>query len=229
MSACQSLEQQTDALMAELATVLQAVYRHLDQRGYQFDSPEYTEWVPESRCEAMLAGLAAEFGPLPYVLQSFYRHIGSVCFCGEAPWLDEFDLPDPLQWFPLSYLHDDCLAEYHDDPEYREFHEQRLAAYIAADLYHKEDISGGAPYTLYLPQQGANPVIELTPYGEQISMLDYLALALEYYLFPGCESPDDAAIYLQDAALRAQCRQLGQHCRALAMRYAEQANQPQPG
>ncbi|WP_348943705.1 hypothetical protein ABHF33_09305 [Chitinibacter sp. FCG-7] len=56
------------------------------------------------------------------------------------------------------------------------------------------------PYTLYLPQTLANPQIGLTPYGEQISIFDYL----------------------DDVALQAQCLQLGQLLPCTGHRYAAQ-------
>jgi len=102
-----------------------------------------------------------------------------VDFTGSHPdWPEELTgaYPDPLLVIPSCEI----LA-YDEENRYREAY--RLC--IAPDEYGKEDVSGGAPYTIVLP----NPAIDapLDNEGHETTFVDYLRIYFRWGTFPGWE------------------------------------------
>lgn len=57
---------------------------------------------------------------------------------------------------------------------------------IAPDIYHKSNISGGAPYGLVLPNAAADAPLLETPWGE-LTFVEYLRLSFTWAGFPGLQ------------------------------------------
>jgi hypothetical protein len=128
---------------------------------------------PSARMHADVEELEAEAGPLPLSLRTFWQEVGSVDFVGMHPaWPDGLDplVVDPPEG-PLSDLFED---------------ENEIFAALAPDDLHKDNVSGGDPYGLTLP----NPAADFAFMYERHELLfvPYLRLAILHWGgFPGLE------------------------------------------
>ena len=126
------------------------------------------------------AELAAEAGPLPLSLAAFWQQVGAVDLVGRHP-----DWPgglDPLVVDPpegaLAWLYD-AADEDGDDTE----NTGRFVA-LAPDDLHKDNVSGGDPYGVYLPNPSADFLFFYGPH--RLPFVSYLRLAiLRWGGFPG--------------------------------------------
>jgi hypothetical protein len=122
--------------------------------------------------------LEVEAGPLPISLVSFWNVVGAVDLVGMHPeWPDGLD---PLVVHPpigvLSSIYD-YIREDEDSPMFGD---------LAPDDLHKDNISGGDPYGVELP----NPLADFLFKNERHGLLfvPYLRLAiLEWGGFPGLD------------------------------------------
>jgi hypothetical protein len=122
---------------------------------------------PSDTMRADCADLEAEAGPLPLSLVAFWQEVGAVDLVGMHPaWPDGLDplVVDPPEGV-LAWLFDDVEEE----------GARRFAA-LAPDDLHKDNVSGGDPYGVYLP----NPSADFVFLYEQHSLhfVSYLRLAI---------------------------------------------------
>lgn len=111
----------------------------------------------------MLDRLATRFGPPPMTLECFWRALGSVAFTGTHPNFQ--GLLDPLVVYPVDALLEEAeSAEREDDGR---FH---LA--LSPDDLHKDNVSGGMPYSVALPQNTFD--FRLLHEARDVDFLDYL-------------------------------------------------------
>lgn len=102
-----------------------------------------------SRADAR-AQLRARLGMLPLTLECFWSAAGGVAFTGTHP--DFPDMLDPLVVYPAEA----ALAQLdHAEPE----EDGLLHLALSPDDYHKDNVSGGAPYCVALPQPGFDFVL----------------------------------------------------------------------
>ena len=133
---------------------------------------------PSEEMRADCEELEAEAGPLPLSLTAFWQEVGAVDLVGMHPaWPDGLDplVVDPPVG-PLSDLYDE---------------EEGFFAALAPDDLHKDNVSGGDPYGLQLP----NPSADFMFMYERHDLLfvPYLRLAiLRWGGFPGLEARDIA-------------------------------------
>jgi hypothetical protein len=170
----------------------------LTARGYRFGiypdgSQGYYSMgslvAPDRDMHADLAALEKAVGPIPLSLVAFWEEVGSVDLVGMRP-----DWPtglDPLVVAPpaagVSEL--DEMADMLDTLGHFE-------ASLAPDHLHKDNISGGAPYAVELPNKSADFVLA----NERHAMLfvPYLRMAiLSYGGFPGLEGRANAVDALE--------------------------------
>ena len=125
------------------------------------------------------ATLEAAVGPLPISLLSFWEQVGSVDLVGMHPsWPTGLD---PLVVNPPEA----CVSELDEMDELLETY-GHFEASLAPDDLHKDNISGGSPYALRLPDPAADFV--LLHERRQLLFVPYLRLAiLRYAGFPGLE------------------------------------------
>ena len=107
--------------------------------------------------------LAARFGPLPITLECFWRVFGSVAFTGTHPGFPA--MLDPLVVFPADALIEEAEYIEHDEDGYFHFA-------LSPDELHKDNISGGMPYSVALPQ--ATFDFRLLYEARDVDFLDYL-------------------------------------------------------
>lgn len=123
-------------------------------------------------------------GPLPISLTAFWELVGSVDWVGMHPsWPTGLD---PLVVDPPEA----CLSELDDRPQILETY-GHLEVFLAPDDLHKDNVSGGAPYSVRLP----DPAMDFAFNFERHNLLfvPYLRLAiLQYGGFPGLEGRDAA-------------------------------------
>jgi len=133
--------------------------------------------VPSDTLRADCAELETEAGPLPLSLFTFWHEVGAVDLVGMHPaWPDGLDplVVDPPE-AAMSFLFDE-----EDDPSPGRF------AALAPDDLHKDNISGGDPYGVRLP----NPAADFLFVYERHNLLfvPYLRLAILHWGgFPGLE------------------------------------------
>lgn len=124
-------------------------------------------------------------GPLPLALVAFWRYVGSVNLVGAYP--DWPDGSDPLWVDPPAATIDEFpnwLDRKAFDPDERAF-----GAQIAPDSLHKDNVSGGLPYEILLPNAAIDG--ELSNEGSGLYFVEYLRQALDWGGFPGFASDPD--------------------------------------
>lgn len=136
---------------------------------------------PSEPMRADLAELEAEAGPLPLSLEIFWQEVGAVDLVGMHPaWPDGLDplVVDP----PEGALA--CLYEVEEDENAPEG--AQWFADLAPDDLHKDNVSGGDPYGVYLPDPSADFVFSNERHG--LCFVLYLRLAiLTWGGFPGLD------------------------------------------
>jgi hypothetical protein len=119
-------------------------------------------------------------GPLPLSLQAWYEQVGAVSLLGSHPAINPRDSPellvDPLVIFPLGEL---C-----EEMETAEQEAGELLLPLSPDDYHKANMSGGPPYSLKIPDAGADARFSD---WHQTSFVNYLRIAFQWGGFPGWE------------------------------------------
>jgi hypothetical protein len=161
-----------NAAMSRVAHNCRLIAERLKNRGYVFSvycdadddggaQPPITAFEGDD-AEA-LDRLATRFGPLPITLECFWRTVGGVAFTGTHP---EFpDMLDPLLVYPVEALLEE--AEYVEREDDGRFHFA-----LSPDDLHKDNVSGGMPYSVALPQ--ATFDFRLLHEARDVDFLDYL-------------------------------------------------------
>jgi hypothetical protein len=148
---------------------IEVLIDRLLEQGYRFHenddaaTPVQPLAGPGRDAEAFVAWLEQTFGPVPMVLSSWVRIVGDVWMVGTHPEWGTSAAADPLVVevaglrYPghdvRSYLLDE-FEQWREDPEGRPF---QLP--VAPDHLHKNNVSGGAPYGLVLPDACADTLI----------------------------------------------------------------------
>jgi hypothetical protein len=119
--------------------------------------------------------------PVPLSIATWWRVVGSVDFTrlpGSGP---PVEYPDPLVVLPPSAVLDE-LAEWREDEEFRKARPTFLAP-LAPDSYHKEDVSGGAPYEIALPNPACDA--EVLNLEHSFTFVAYLRHTFRWAGLPG--------------------------------------------
>ena len=131
---------------------------------------------PSDRMRADCAELESEAGPLPLSLFTFWQEVGAVDLVGMHPaWPDGLDplVVDPPEG-AMSFLFDEA------DDSLGQF------AGLAPDDLHKDNISGGDPYGVHLPNPAADFILVYERHN--LLFVPYLRLAiLQWGGFPGLD------------------------------------------
>lgn len=129
--------------------------------------------LPSKRMQATCQELESEAGTLPLSLVAFWREVGAVDLVGMHPsWPDGLDplVVDPPEG-PLSDLYDEG---------------EGVFVALAPDDLHKDNVSGGDPYGLQLPDSSAD--FPFMYERHDLLFVPYLRLAiLRWGGFPGLE------------------------------------------
>ena len=130
---------------------------------------------PDEDILRRITDMEQRVGPLPLSLCAWYELVGTVDFCVDAEDPGNYvEYSDPLVIGPAAYA-----LEYDEENWYRE----QYTVDLAPDFYHKDDVSGGAPYCIYLPDAGADAFFDAEPH--HTTFIDYLRIAFAHEGFPG--------------------------------------------
>lgn len=155
-------------------------------------------WLPPlPDTAARLAHLTSLVGPLPLSLRAWWEIVGSVSLQGVFPdeWEATHSIPmnDPLMIDPLDTVVREVEQELREDDFYSKLD-------LAPDVYHKANVSGGAPYQVRVPEPRADaPFLNVrvflpTPPGEHLryhevelneTLVEHLRRSFRWAGFPG--------------------------------------------
>lgn len=200
-----------DALFTEIfgrvAYNLDAIYEELKQIDYKFfNNKKYNSFTPRhkplSNTEELLKRLSETvsiYGYVPLSLVYFYRIVGGVNFAWNY---DEYpsilwEMADPIQVSSLddlvSYVSDEYwkedMKEYLDDPTYG-----NAFLEISADDLHKDNISGGPPYSIQITKEKSIDSKVLNE-ANNTTFINYLRICFKYGGFPGMEFQESSKSY----------------------------------
>lgn len=125
-------------------------------------------------------------GPLPISLRQWYEQVGAVNLMGRHEALNPpitRHSPDPLVIFPYRVS---AEADYGKDLSARDTEVLELA--VAPDALHKAHQSGGAPYSISIPDPAADGLLRWEPH--HTTFVGYLRLVFAWGGFPGWEGVD---------------------------------------
>ncbi len=146
-------------------------------KGYYSASPLV---APDTEMLADIATIQEAVGPLPLSLTTFWENVGSVHLVGmHSQWARGLD---PLVVDPPA----GAVSEL-DDMEEIVGTRGHFEASLAPDELHKDNISGGDPYSVELPNASADFL--LLNERHHLHFVPYLRMAiLAYGGFPGIEN-----------------------------------------
>lgn len=174
---------------------IEVIVERLTQDGFRFHSnddaetPETPHIPPTAAAEEHARWLQERFGMVPLTLLSWVRLVGDVWLVGTHPDWPSSAAADPLviqvegSHYPGASIRDHFESEWRrwqelidEDPEYGLF---QLA--LAPDRLHKDNVSGGGPYGVVVPDACADGlfVTETT-----MPFVDYLNLVFAHGGFP---------------------------------------------
>ena len=167
----------------------------LDTVGYAFGTyPDGSKRTPiigpltpsTGETQADIAELEATAGTLPLSLVAFWQHVGAVDLVGMHPdWGDGLDplVVDPPEGV-LAWILDSVEHGVEDETDVGAAGETRVFGALAPDDLHKDNVSGGDPYGLLLPDPSADFVF--VNESQDLPFVSYLRHAvLDWGGFPG--------------------------------------------
>lgn len=163
----------------------------LQNSGYVFKpfSKKYRQ--PSKKVSAYIARIERRVGPLPLSIAAFMSIVGSVNLIGYFPGLDENGkewgrelCPDPLVFeYPQSFFRWSVQAWAEDVAEFGKEEAGTFQLEFAPDEYHKDNISGGPPYSIKLPNGGMDALVENE--WHHTMFVPYLRECFRWGGFPG--------------------------------------------
>jgi hypothetical protein len=175
-------------VMNRVAANVDRIIEQLETRGYEFGRYPDGEPVPgvatarvkpSDELAAAARSLQARVGAIPLSLRSFWQVVGEVTLVGRAPGGGLPDYSDPL-WVEGPAA---ALVELDDGAGQGDAAGGFLCP-IAPDVLHKDNVSGGAPYAISLPNTAFDAPVEQEWHGA--AFVTYLRTAiLEWGGFPG--------------------------------------------
>ena len=191
---------------------LEIIYSELKNINYVFYDRPYHK--PLSNTDKLLKELdkvVKEFGFVPLSLKYFYKIVGGVDFAWNynKEKIVTWELADPIQISSLdelvSYVTDedwkeDILDYVNDDEDYG-----YAFLELSADDLHKDNISGGSPYSLKIEEE---PTVDSDFVDEphNTTFIDYLRICFDYCGFPG--NPDNEDYRELAAKVRPKLKQI---------------------
>ncbi|MBM0278240.1 hypothetical protein [Micromonospora tarensis] len=132
-------------------------YRFHDNDDDQTPTPPYTP--PGAGAEEHLHWLEQRIGPIPMVLSSWIRIVGDVWLVGTHPQWPNSAAADPLvlEVAGSRYPDADIRGYVADEIEaWQDDQDEPFFLPVSPDHYHKNNVSGGGPYRIVLPDASAD-------------------------------------------------------------------------
>jgi hypothetical protein len=147
--------------------------------GYEFQYPDEAFVPPDADADVLkqISDIESRVGTIPLSLCAWYEIVGSVNFMGQqTEWSEDTfgEYPDPMYVSPSNYI-----LKYEEHNWYREHYQLQMAP----DRYHKDDVSGGPPYTIVLPNPDIDAPFENEP--NKTTFVNYLRICFRSGGFPG--------------------------------------------
>jgi len=149
---------------------VEELVRRLAEDGYRFHSNDdartavQPHFPPSEQAGLFVEWLQERFGAVPMTVSSWIRHVGDVWLVGTHPEWDSSSAADPLVVeieglrfpdSPIQAYYEDCLESWEESRE--DGDEVGLFTLpISPDRHHKNNVSGGPPYGVVLPDGCAN-------------------------------------------------------------------------
>ncbi|MDR3237935.1 MAG: hypothetical protein LBT84_05475 [Spirochaetia bacterium] len=166
---------------------LQIIHDELVKIGYAFwDRPLHKPLPNTDKLLKQLDAAVLPFGYVPLSLKYFYKIAGGVDFAWNYEANKKFlwEMADPIQIYSLDELVDYVDTDWKDDMQDSVNSGEDACLELSADDLHKDNASGGTPYSLKIT---ATPSIDsdfLFEYHET-TFIDYLRICFEFCGFPG--------------------------------------------
>lgn len=164
-----------------VAVNLEIIHYELQKIGYLFRKNSLSK--PLTDTEKLLSELdetVKPFGYVPLSLKKFYENVGSCDFVWDYDINEErfWECADPIEICPLDYL-----VSYAQSEDWKEtifdVIEDNEKPYLAlsADFWHKDNISGGMPYSIeFTKQPSIDGLFLFEPH--ETTFIDYLRISM---------------------------------------------------
>lgn len=192
---------------------VEIIVERLFDQGYRFHSNDDAQTPATPYCPPTAAAgehadwLEERFGPVPMTVLSWVRLVGDVWLVGTHPQWDTSAAADPLvielegsrhPGEPIRDYFEESLEAWREwgprDPETRPF-----VLPVAPDRLHKDNVSGGPPYGIVLPDSCADGLFA----GEAtMPFVSYLNLVFRNGGFPWPTAPLEAQWRAKQALAR---------------------------
>lgn len=174
---------------------IEVLVGRLREQGFQFHTnddsrgPVVPYRPPTEQATSLDAWLQDRFGPIPMVVSSWVRIVGDVWLVGTHPSWAESSAADPLVIELEGTRYPDTSIRDYFDGEFEAWQEWSgaddeaggFALPVAPDRLHKDNVSGGAPYGVRLPDGTAEGLFV----GEvAMPFVAYLNLVFRHGGFP---------------------------------------------
>lgn len=190
----EEIHQILEETFKRVAYNLQIIYDELKALNYVFNEDPFSAMEepfvkPFASTDQLLLNVQQRLQPFGYVpvsLHYFYKYVGGVDFSwnyDEQP--ISWKLADPLQIYALP----DVLEIINNEEWLEEFEEifkeeEVSFLHLSSDVYHKDNISGGLPYSLQLTEKQTIDSKWLFEANET-TFINYLRICFEYGGFSG--------------------------------------------
>jgi hypothetical protein len=182
---------------------VELIVERLTRQGYRFHDNDYAQtpvvpWVPPTaRARQHAAWLQERFGPVPMTVLSWVRIVGDVWLVGTHPRWPESASGDPLviELAGSRYPGGSIGGHYEDELQaWREWAERDPDAGpftldVAPDRLRKDNISGGPPYGIVIPDACADGQFAGEEGDDRVPFVSYLNDAFAHGGFPYGEYP----------------------------------------
>jgi hypothetical protein len=191
--------------MRRVADNINAIVGRLQGHGYDFARYPDGSLIPfnfgplahpHGELRKQIVDLENLVGTVPLSLKAFWETVGAVSLvgCHSLGWPQ---YTDPLVVEPPEV----CISVYQewlaDAEEFGTANIEPFIAPISPDVFHKDNVSGGAPYGLHLPNAAVD--VELRNQSRQMTFVSYLRFSLlEWGGFPGLASLNSEIISSQN-------------------------------
>jgi hypothetical protein len=182
---------------------VEVIVGRLTSQGYRFHVNDHAQtpvvpWVPPTVRAAQHADwLQERFGPVPMTVLSWVRIVGDVWLVGTHPRWPESASGDPLVIELEGSRHPGQSIRGYYEEEFRAWRERAgpgpgagpFTLDVAPDRLHKDNISGGAPYGIIVPDPGADGRFAGEEGDDPVPFVSYLNDAFAHGGFPYGEYP----------------------------------------
>jgi hypothetical protein len=169
---------------------IELLVERLKNLNYKFLLDDSTEnpvphTKPNQETTKLLGWIQQNIGAIPLSVQTFFEEVGRVNFIGAHPLLSEYSNHDVE--YKMIVLSDplcfDIWQEDFDDFENQDETESACHLELAPDIYHKANISGGAPLSILIPDTAADNLLHF--WDGKGTFVEYLRHSLKWGGFPG--------------------------------------------